>query len=1487
MAKPIDIPEKYTRELERARSAEDTAAIESIEAKIRDFTTQEVSSSDQFKYETQKGLIQDVPGLDVFAEINDLDLGNSSSSKRHILINAFSNSNYTDTTTPLKLASAETRRFITVTATNTSTVLDLEEVVNVTDEAISGTLGDVCTPTISQSTHTFVLEYNDGAYFAQETIIKVTWASGVTKTFEVLVPGINQAIHQNLGSSLKFHDPGATGCSADYYAYYDQKDLATAASPTTDLYFSIKTHDLDPTNLYQDVVGYRQQIQLEDPTQTAANGYATYNTTHISYDTSEPTVSTNYSNHNALTEAHENYGLMGNSWDALAGYDCTNPNLPFQIHNGVDPSTTDEQLHKTITVMAKGYYSTSIGSSAANWNNYAVDSAANGYLTYPNVEAALIAGTAGPTHYHSGLNAQTAAFPDSTLGLSNQSPLPTLTTIEYADNLNCCLGGSTPTTYAICEDPSSPDYYLDSTSTNYGFDCYGTPIPAGVLNGTIAASFVSGPANCCSTDCVSTNFIGNINFTSGVATFGTSDGEIYIGTNSATSTIGTPWGSGSKYLFTLTPPMGVTLTQTTPGAGGSTFTIANCTTTVTSAVSGTHVTMASQSDRITTGMQVSNLSAGIPADTFVGDIITGQIGADSTAGVSKFQLVDLVGNPVYATVAGTNTLTFASGREMIWGSLPANPNSYSACITDSVGCSECQKIWISETPPTSGCTDSDAINYLSTAQTDDGTCLTCNATTGNAENSAATISIDLFSSITTSASVVTNYATSNNDGEFYIDAAVNVLLAGYIVTSTSSYTMTLYNFNSFTDALNNSAGTQVAQQTGITLANGPSHNFTGLSAGYYGCRIEIEDSATGSPPGDDIKLEKCWGWKAELVGAEVCTDPAASNQNTTLNTDLQVPLNSILCTYPCNTWATAYTSNPAPCTIIIILHVQATQGILPYDVNYPNGTELGIVWSYNGTVISGATEITNGYTTSINHITQLDPSYITGDGVYSWVATTNHPSGVTCTTTGSITVTVPICGCTDPLATNYDATANVDDGSCFYPTWNCVNYLCVDPGDGTGMYNNLTDCENNCISPQGGCTDPCAVNYDATATFDDGSCQYSVCLDQAANNYLFSCDCNQQLGMSAITLNDPNCCTYPCVNPAITTVTTTDSTGTCTVPLSDGSVTTTATLNNAAAIFTVVYWNNSMTSIIYTDPTTYTSGDTTAAYSTLAPGVYNAIVTDSQGCETIQQFTIGTVGLTQGCMDPDADNYDPNAVCDDGSCEYSGCTDPLAMNYLPAAASDDGSCKYHTPVNPCVLERKASDRIIDKVTLCLTKRGETYLNKMRTGLIDDCSIMNIWKIILIKYLLESHGRELDCLYNCEDNANTNNSLDSDRCLDAWVQGGPVTGGNDQAHAGSSITTGEGTTITDSSLFFVAGNTLYLGDVIKMPSGNIWQIVAPATSSDFGGYNPETPQGIRAGHWALCPESVFSSTTNTIEAVNYLDNFINFVNEFCADCKTNF
>lgn len=51
-----------------------------------------------------------------------------------------------------------------------------------------------------------------------------------------------------------------------------------------------------------------------------------------------------------------------------------------------------------------------------------------------------------------------------------------------------------------------------------------------------------------------------------------------------------------------------------------------------------------------------------------------------------------------------------------------------------------------------------------------------------------------------------------------------------------------------------------------------------------------------------------------------------------------------------------------------------------------------------------------------------------------------------------------LLGCTDPAATNYNAAANVDNGSCTYTVL--------------------------------GCTDPSAINYDPLANTDDGSCTY-------------------------------------------------------------------------------------------------------------------------------------------------------------------------------------------------------------------------------------------------------------------------------------------------------------------------------------------------------------------------------------------------------------
>jgi hypothetical protein len=89
-------------------------------------------------------------------------------------------------------------------------------------------------------------------------------------------------------------------------------------------------------------------------------------------------------------------------------------------------------------------------------------------------------------------------------------------------------------------------------------------------------------------------------------------------------------------------------------------------------------------------------------------------------------------------------------------------------------------------------------------------------------------------------------------------------------------------------------------------------------------------------------------------------------------------------------------------------------------------------------------------------------------------------------------------GCTDANACNYDASANLDDGSCIYPTCNdplACNYdECSDPisicYDATACYE-ASAC-TYAIGWSLGCTYSDAINYDPTATVDDGSCEYDL-----------------------------------------------------------------------------------------------------------------------------------------------------------------------------------------------------------------------------------------------------------------------------------------------------------------------------------------------------------------------------------------------------------
>ena len=684
-----------------------------------------------------------------------------------------------------------------------------------------------------------------------------------------------------------------------------------------------------------------------------------------------------------------------------------------------------------------------------------------------------------------------------------------------------------------------------------------------------------------------------------------------------------------------------------------------------------------------------------------------------------------------------------------------------------------------------------------------------------------------------------------------------------------------------------------------------AHTWTGLDYGYY-----VDTNTTST-------LEDCYTEWYGFVQAEVCDDVSNIDYTT-------VPTDPVLRLY-----------NPQLCSLVLdcctldTIAIHSIRGttcapILYSSINCDPFRTVQVEWFYstNGSSYSSLGVYSLGY---INSSTSLfanagnDPvngaNWFTQTGFYKAVATCEY-NGATvdiCIVEDSQLMTFPTTGCMDAAAYNYNSLA-VCPGPCAFPSWDCdaATGNCYDPW--TGTFNNYTPGPYNCLNGVGccnsyctppityGCTDPCATNYDATVTNDDGSCTYTACLSNTATNQYQNC-CNQNYyPASSIIGPDPSCCIEPCGNPHTISIATTDSTSTCTVFNNDGTVNITVTINNSAPTWTWEIWDASNTSIIYTDTTVYSGSTTSSTYSLLGSGNYNVKITDSFGCWQIEPFTIGSTSPQVGCTDPDADNYDPNAICD-CCCQVAGCLDPNASNYI-TNANTLGECEYDLPPpSPCIPTSLEKDK--KNLKTCLSLKGTKWLNDYKIGRADDCTVMNKWKLILIDYLLEQDG--LSCLYNCADIQTPDVTIAQD-CNDLWVTGGASTGLNhDSNHIGASIiNAGEGTTVTTYDGFptgwfgYVSGNsptsnTTYTGDVIKfdLPTGHplaswlngtIWTLALAGIPQTGYPNNGGIHQGChhkRIQHYTQCLDMNTISITSNI---NYYDNFFNFVNKFCQDCN---
>ena len=448
-----------------------------------------------------------------------------------------------------------------------------------------------------------------------------------------------------------------------------------------------------------------------------------------------------------------------------------------------------------------------------------------------------------------------------------------------------------------------------------------------------------------------------------------------------------------------------------------------------------------------------------------------------------------------------------------------------------------------------------------------------------------------------------------------------------------------------------------------------------------------------------------YGWSAELICEEPifgCTQPYAENYNPDANTDdgsceldceylltyesyIDLNYDNSISNYYCNYYVTngTYTIEQAEgygynCDCVIMgctdsealnydetafvddcscvyeeacTSVSVTAGIIPTEISWEIENENGDIILEGGAPYCGNFCFEDGCYSIHMYDTW-------GDGWNNAVLSINEYDYTLTTGTYGISPfgynndDCIIEGCTNSFADNYNPDANYDDGSCEY---GCEYLLTYESYQELGFDNSVSnyycgyyvelayytvdEMENmgyNCDCVIVGCTDEEATNYDEEAFVDDCSCVYEN-------------DC------PAISFN------------------TTDSSLGWQIMSVEGDVILEYNYNSSNEIGS------------YCGNYCFEDGCYIINMSSMWGGGWYQTTLDigeesfpfPTGYEGMAAFAYNTeIDCEIGCTDPEASNYNPNAILDDGSCVLFGCTITIACNYNPDATAFDGSCYY-------------------------------------------------------------------------------------------------------------------------------------------------------------------------------------------------------------------